>query len=90
MKSRKPVTVATLGALAFSTLMGVTAPAAGASTKTVAQGTSGSISVLYTNNYVFDTDALAAKWWSSIAKQWKAQNPIGKAHPARHRGHRRR
>ena len=75
MKSRKPAAVAALGALAVTTLVGVTAPAAGASTKMVAQDSSNSISVLYTNNYVFDTDALAAKWWSSIAKQWKAADP---------------
>ena len=76
MKSRKPAAVAALGAaLAVTTLVGVTAPAAGASTKMVAQDSSNSISVLYTNNYVFDTDALAAKWWGSIAKQWKAADP---------------
>lgn len=75
MRSRKSAAVAALGALAVSTLVSVTAPAAGASTKMVSQDSSSSISVLYTNNYVFDTDALAAKWWSAIAKQWKAQDP---------------
>jgi multiple sugar transport system substrate-binding protein len=74
MKSRTPAAIATLGALAVSTLVGASAVAAGASTK-VAQDSSSSISVLYTNNYVFDSDALAAKWWGSIAKQWKALDP---------------
>ena len=36
---------------------------------------SGGISVLYSNNYVFNSDALATKWWNGIAKQWKAANP---------------
>jgi multiple sugar transport system substrate-binding protein len=41
----------------------------------VSQDSSNTISVLYTNNYVFDSDALAAKWWSSIAKQWAKADP---------------
>jgi multiple sugar transport system substrate-binding protein len=36
---------------------------------------SGGITVLYSNNYVFNSDALATKWWNSIGKQWKAANP---------------
>jgi multiple sugar transport system substrate-binding protein len=40
-----------------------------------ASSSKGGISVLYTNNYVFDTDALAAAWWKSIGVQWKAANP---------------
>ena len=74
MRSRKATTGVALGALAVSTLVTAGAGVAGASSRTT-QGSSGSISVLYTNNYVFDSDALAAKWWGSIAKQWKAANP---------------
>jgi multiple sugar transport system substrate-binding protein len=40
-----------------------------------ASSSSGGISVLYSNNYVFDSDALAKTWWDSIAKQWKAADP---------------
>ncbi len=40
-----------------------------------AEASSGGISVLYSNNYVFNSDALATKWWDSIAAQWKAANP---------------
>jgi multiple sugar transport system substrate-binding protein len=74
MRARKPTAVAALGALAVSALVGASPGAAGASAK-VSQGSSSGISVLYTNNYVFDSDALAAKWWGSIAKQWKALDP---------------
>jgi multiple sugar transport system substrate-binding protein len=74
MRSRKPAAVAALGAMAVSALVGVSAAAAGASAN-LPQGSSSGISVLYTDNYVFDTDALAAKWWGSIAKQWKALDP---------------
>jgi multiple sugar transport system substrate-binding protein len=36
---------------------------------------SGTITVLYSNNYVFNSDALANQWWSGIAKQWKQKYP---------------
>lgn len=35
----------------------------------------GTISVLFSNNYVFDTDAQATAWWNSLQKQFDAQNP---------------
>jgi multiple sugar transport system substrate-binding protein len=63
-----------IGALAAGAASGVTAGSAGASSRTPADGSS-AISVLYSNNYVFDSDALAAKWWNGIAKQWKAADP---------------
>jgi multiple sugar transport system substrate-binding protein len=34
-----------------------------------------SLTVLYSNNYVFNSDALAKKWWDSIAQQWKTLYP---------------
>ncbi len=85
MRSRKPAAVAALGALAVSTLVSVTAPAAGASTK-VAQDSPNSISVLYTNNYVFDTDALAAQVVGFHRQAVESAGPVSKAHIARHRG----
>src|ERR1700739_3083458 len=36
---------------------------------------SNTVTVLYSNNYVFNSDALATKWWNGIAKQWKAKYP---------------
>jgi multiple sugar transport system substrate-binding protein len=33
------------------------------------------ISVLYSYNYVFDSDALANTWWKNTAKEWKAEDP---------------
>ncbi len=33
------------------------------------------ISVLYSYNYVQDTDALANAWWKSVENQWKTANP---------------
>lgn len=35
----------------------------------------GTVTVLYSNNYVFNSDALATQWWNGIAKQWKAKYP---------------
>jgi multiple sugar transport system substrate-binding protein len=35
----------------------------------------GTVTVLYTNNYVFNSDALATQWWNGIAKQWKTKYP---------------
>jgi multiple sugar transport system substrate-binding protein len=35
----------------------------------------GTISVLFSNNYVFDTDAQATAWWNNIQKEFDAQNP---------------
>ena len=31
--------------------------------------------MLYSNNYVFNSDSLATQWWNGIAKQWKAKYP---------------
>jgi multiple sugar transport system substrate-binding protein len=63
-----------VSALAVSAMTGATGAAAGAASRSPSDASS-AISVLYTNNYVFDSDALAAKWWNSIAKQWKADDP---------------
>lgn len=55
---------------------GITAAAYGAPAATkVHTGASSGISVLYSYNYVFDSDAEANKWWASVAKQWAKANP---------------
>ena len=61
----------TLVATAVIVAGGSAAFASGANAKSSKSG----ITVLYTNNYVFDSDALAAAWWKSIAGQWKAADP---------------
>jgi len=33
------------------------------------------LTVLYSNNYVFNSDALAKQWWGGIASQWKKLYP---------------
>ena len=43
-------------------------------------GLSGGINVFYSYNYVFNSVDLAKKWWSNIAKEWKAKCP-NVAHP---------
>ncbi|MCU1495007.1 MAG: hypothetical protein JWO62_2771 [Acidimicrobiaceae bacterium] len=63
------------GTLAASVLAGVSGEVAAASTHSSPRGSSTGISVLYSNNYVFDSDALAAKWWNAMAKQWKSADP---------------
>lgn len=35
----------------------------------------GTISVLYTNNYMFDTDQQANKWWSTVKAEFQKQYP---------------
>jgi len=35
----------------------------------------GTISVLFSNNYVFDTDAQATSWWNKVTKEFDQQNP---------------
>ena len=60
------------------TLLGT---AAACSNSAAGSGSSGSgsssntVTVLYSNNYVFNSDSLATKWWAGIAKQWKAKYP---------------
>ena len=63
---------AAAGALVATSVVGA---AGSASAGSVRPHASNSISVLYSYNYVFDSDALAFKWWKSIAKQWKQQDP---------------
>jgi multiple sugar transport system substrate-binding protein len=73
MRLTRPGVAVLAGALAATSAI---ATSAGASSEHArAQDSSSGISVLFSNNYVFDTDALANKWWSSIAVQWKKADP---------------
>jgi multiple sugar transport system substrate-binding protein len=35
----------------------------------------GTITVLFSNNYVFDTDAQATTWWNAVTKEFDQKNP---------------
>jgi multiple sugar transport system substrate-binding protein len=51
--------------------------AAAGSTGAVATGSAlkGEITVLYSNNYVFNSQDLAKQWWGNIAKEWATKYP---------------
>lgn len=38
-------------------------------------GSTKELTVLYSNNYVFNSDSLAKQWWTGIASQWKKLYP---------------
>jgi multiple sugar transport system substrate-binding protein len=78
MRFRKLGVTLAAGALVATAVVVASGGAAFASSRTAKDSSGGGISVLYTNNYVFDTDALAAAWWKSIGQQWKAANPSTK------------
>jgi multiple sugar transport system substrate-binding protein len=73
MKHFKRLAVPAVGAA----LLVTTAAACSGSSTGSGSGSSGSntVTVLYSNNYVFNSDSLATQWWSGIAKQWKAKYP---------------
>ena len=73
MKHFKRVAVPAVGA---ALLVTAAAACSGSSTGS-GSGSSGSntVTVLYSNNYVFNSDSLATQWWTGIAKQWKAKYP---------------
>ena len=74
MRLTRPGVAALAGALVATSAL--TTVAAGASSNHFRpQDSSSNISVLFSNNYVFDTDALANKWWDAIAVQWKKYDP---------------
>lgn len=66
-----------LGAALAAVTLGATVLAACGSSGSSGSSSSGSktLTVLYSNNYVFNSDALATQWWSGIAKQWKKLYP---------------
>jgi multiple sugar transport system substrate-binding protein len=68
--ARHPIRAAALTGVA---LLGATALAACGSSGN--SGSGKSLTVLYSNNYVFNSDALAKQWWSGIAAQWKKLYP---------------
>jgi len=65
--------IAMLGTASVAGAIGL----AGSSASASSGRSSGSytITVLYTSNYVFNSDALAARWWGSLAKQWAKLYP---------------
>ena len=50
-------------------------PASSGSGSSGSAASGGTVTVLYSNNYVFNSDALATQWWNGIAKQWKIKYP---------------
>ena len=62
---------------AAAAALAITAAACSGSPSGSGSGSSGggTVTVLYSNNYVFNSDQLATQWWKGIAKQWKAKYP---------------
>ncbi len=72
MRTRATLRTGVVVAVALATaLTAATSVAAGTATS----GLSGQLTVLYSNNYVFNSDALATQWWNGIAAEWKAKYP---------------
>ena len=71
----------TAGMAAVAGLAGLTGAAWRAPAAAATRDPGGAtISVLYSDNYVFDTDALATTWWRSIARQWTKLDPSAPLH----------
>jgi multiple sugar transport system substrate-binding protein len=73
-KFRATVITAFVVAATAAVAISVASPAAQARGNS-GQALSGQLTVFYSNNYVFNSDALAKKWWGNIAKEWKAKYP---------------
>jgi multiple sugar transport system substrate-binding protein len=72
----KRVAVPAVGAallVSAAACSGSSSSGSGASSSGSGPGTT--VTVLYSNNYVFNSDSLATKWWNGIAQQWKAKYP---------------
>ena len=57
---------------ALLVVAGLTATAVANASSSTEKGT---INVLFSNNYVFDTDAQATAWWNNVTKEFDKQNP---------------
>jgi multiple sugar transport system substrate-binding protein len=55
--------------------LGLTMSSSAAKARDTAHASKTTISVLYTYNYMFDTDAIADQFWNKIAKEWKKLYP---------------
>lgn len=64
-----------LSALAAVLLAATALAACGGSSGGSSSGGTHMLTVLYSNNYVFNSDSLAKQWWSGIAKQWAKLYP---------------
>ncbi len=73
---KPPFTLRTRRAAALGAAVLVAASLAACGNSSNSNGSSAStLTVLYSNNYVFNSDALAKQWWDGIAKQWAKLYP---------------
>jgi multiple sugar transport system substrate-binding protein len=71
----KRVAVPAVGAALLVTIAACSGSSSSGSGASSSSGSGGTVTVLYSNNYVFNSDSLATKWWTGIAQQWKAKYP---------------
>lgn len=62
-------------AMVAATVVASTAACSSSGGSASASKSSTSLTVFYSNNYVFNSDALAKQWWGDIAVQWKKLYP---------------
>lgn len=65
-------------ALALAAAYGATAGSSAMAASSAGGSLKGTISVLYSNNYMFDTDQQATTWWSTVKKQFEKAYPGAK------------
>jgi multiple sugar transport system substrate-binding protein len=75
MKLFKRVAAPVVGAALLVTAAACSGSSSSSGSASSASGPGASVTVLYSNNYVFNSDSLATKWWNGIAAQWKAKYP---------------
>src|ERR1700744_45565 len=75
MKLFKRVAAPVVGAALLVTAAACSGSSSSSGSASSSSGPGASATVLYSNNYVFNSDSLATKWWNGIAAQWKAKYP---------------
>ncbi len=75
MNGSRRVIAPAVGAALLVTAAACSSTPASSGSGSPGSASSGTVTVLYSNNYVFNSDALATQWWNGIAKQWKAKYP---------------
>lgn len=77
--ARWGLVVTAIAVLAFATAVAGCGQKSSGSNPVASPGSStavtGKLTVLYSNNYVFNSGDLAARWWGNIAKEWKTKYP---------------